>query len=173
VPHSSSIILHKVCISAFSSKARSEIRHVRGATRLLPTAAPAIISTALRSAIPTTTSSSNSLCVSSPSGNPMRVHTLFTFLNSASQQPPQKDSGGGTCMACLAGICLCCCAEGMKNTIRPYCPDTNVFHRRTMRMSTLSLQLDLTPGDSIGYYVFFAICHFACNNHSLFDVRYG
>ncbi|KAF5316019.1 hypothetical protein D9619_006131 [Psilocybe cf. subviscida] len=28
------------------------------------------------------------------------------------QQQPQKDSGSsGGCMACLAGICLCCCAE--------------------------------------------------------------
>ena len=29
------------------------------------------------------------------------------------QQQPQKDSGGGGCMACLAGMCLCCCAEGV------------------------------------------------------------
>jgi len=29
------------------------------------------------------------------------------------QQAPQKDSGGGGCMACLAGMCLCCCAEGV------------------------------------------------------------
>ncbi|KAF7307880.1 hypothetical protein MKEN_01148500 [Mycena kentingensis (nom. inval.)] len=27
------------------------------------------------------------------------------------QQQPQKGSGGGGCMACLAGACLCCCAE--------------------------------------------------------------
>ncbi|CAE7225370.1 unnamed protein product [Rhizoctonia solani] len=33
------------------------------------------------------------------------------------QQPQQKDSGagGGTCLACLAGACLCCCAEGIDN----------------------------------------------------------
>ncbi|KAF9477772.1 hypothetical protein BDN70DRAFT_880789 [Pholiota conissans] len=27
------------------------------------------------------------------------------------QQAPDKSSGSGGCMACLAGICLCCCAE--------------------------------------------------------------
>ncbi|KAF8310092.1 hypothetical protein DL93DRAFT_2099628 [Clavulina sp. PMI_390] len=32
------------------------------------------------------------------------------------QRPAQQDSGagGGTCMACLAGACLCCCAEALK-----------------------------------------------------------
>ncbi|KAJ7746888.1 hypothetical protein DFH07DRAFT_581624 [Mycena maculata] len=24
---------------------------------------------------------------------------------------PQQSSSGGGCMACLAGVCLCCCAE--------------------------------------------------------------
>ncbi|EDR05657.1 uncharacterized protein LACBIDRAFT_294804 [Laccaria bicolor S238N-H82] len=30
------------------------------------------------------------------------------------QQPPEKSGGmaSGGCMACLAGMCLCCCAEG-------------------------------------------------------------
>ncbi|KAJ7173795.1 hypothetical protein C8R46DRAFT_1084010 [Mycena filopes] len=27
------------------------------------------------------------------------------------QQPAQQQSSNGGCMACLAGICLCCCAE--------------------------------------------------------------
>ncbi|KAJ6485909.1 hypothetical protein C8R45DRAFT_998359 [Mycena sanguinolenta] len=28
------------------------------------------------------------------------------------QQPAQQSGGGSGCMACLAGVCLCCCAEG-------------------------------------------------------------
>lgn len=35
---------------------------------------------------------------------------IFAFC---SQQQPEKSSAGSSgCMACLAGMCLCCCAEG-------------------------------------------------------------
>jgi len=36
------------------------------------------------------------------------------FVNFFRQQQPDNSKGAasGGCMACLAGICLCCCAEG-------------------------------------------------------------
>ena len=40
----------------------------------------------------------------------------------------QQDKGGGTgCLACLAGACLCCCAEGEPMTIYPdLCGDSEL-----------------------------------------------
>jgi hypothetical protein len=37
---------------------------------------------------------------------------VLTAALACSQQQPQEKGSDGTCMACLAGACLCCCCEG-------------------------------------------------------------
>ena len=41
----------------------------------------------------------------------LSAEVLTATFSPCSQQPPQNKGSGG-CMACLAGMCLCCCAEG-------------------------------------------------------------
>ncbi|TFK74911.1 hypothetical protein BDN72DRAFT_599397 [Pluteus cervinus] len=62
--------------------------------------------------IPTrlSTSASTADChsVSAPYYRPLRTVSPSRFI---SQQQPDKGGSSGGCMACLAGMCLCCCAE--------------------------------------------------------------
>lgn len=59
--------------------------------------------------LPASASSTDSLCVCL---GYYSIVFLFLIINSQ-QQPQQSSGGGGGCGACLAGMCLCCCAEGL------------------------------------------------------------
>ncbi len=78
--------------------------------------------------IPTKSRSTDSICVCS-------VFSMqYLFLTCCRQQPARSGGGEGGCMACLAGICLCCCAEGRRFHAR-YILTT--FHSRTLRVYLL------------------------------------
>ena len=50
---------------------------------------------------------------------------VLTAALACSQQQPQEKESDGTCMACLAGACLCCCCEGELRCSFPFlvmCP---------------------------------------------------
>ncbi|KAJ3906350.1 hypothetical protein F5879DRAFT_946557 [Lentinula edodes] len=59
--------------------------------------------------LPTSASSTNRLCVCPRIS--CKFHLTRRALIVYRQQPQQSSSSSGGCGACLAGMCLCCCAE--------------------------------------------------------------
>lgn len=100
-------------------------------SRSSPRSSPRVSSTA-------TTWPPDDLCVSCTCYSITQFNKYHLFR----QQQPEKGGGAAStgCMACLAGICLCCCAEGPHLLIRIWRSILiTYFLYRTLRVLVLKL----------------------------------
>lgn len=110
------IIILKYVVRSNSNRARSALL----STENLATTAELLSSSGWEPRICFPTRSTTHLCVRNAYSAAKSYEVLSPVCR---QQAPQKDSGGGGCMACLAGMCLCCCAEGVSRcTVNVICP---------------------------------------------------